>query len=82
MNYFKNRIFTFIRIQSILRAKTIKFEYQKTVNILSIVMSQGVQHNLVTRRDSLYYKLFEVNFNGPLNFLGMELNGFEYMYIR
>lgn len=52
------------------------------MNILSIVMSQGVQHNLVTRRDSLYYKLFEVNFNGPLNFLGMELNGFEYMYIR
>lgn len=40
---------------------------KKPVNILSIVMSQGVQHNLnpiVTRRDSLYYKLFEVNFNG------------------
>lgn len=69
MNDFKNRIFNFIRIQSISWANTITFEYykKKTVNILSIVMSQGVQHNLnpiVTRRDSLYYKLFEVNFNG------------------
>lgn len=69
MNDFKNRIFNFIRIQSISWANTITFEYlkKKPVNILSIVMSQGVQHNLnpiVTRRDSLYYKLFEVNFNG------------------
>lgn len=69
MNDFKNRIFNFIRIQSISWANTITFEYfkKKTVNILSIVMSQSVQHNLnpiVTRRDSLYYKLFEVNFNG------------------
>lgn len=69
MNDFKNRIFNFIRIQSISWANTITFEYYKKnpVNILSIVMSQGVQHNLnpiVTRRDSLYYKLFEVNFNG------------------
>lgn len=68
MNDFKNRIFNFIRIQSISWAITITFEYykKKTVNILSIVMSQGVQHNLnpiVTRRDSLYYKLFEVDFN-------------------
>lgn len=69
MNDFKNRIFNFIRIQSISWANTITFEYlkKKPVNILSIVMSQGVQHNLnpiVTRRDSLYYKLFKVNFNG------------------